>query len=376
MRPFTLDRTVRLVITVVVALLVLWLINVLKDVLLPFCVACLIAYMFEPFVQFNRRLLHLKGRVIAIFVTLFETTFFFGVLCYFLVPMIAGEIRQMAGMLQHYATSELDIPYIPQAIHDFIRNNVDLRRLSNMLAQIDWATAVEETLRTAWGVVSGSIAFLISAFSWVIVLLYVIFIMIDYDRLGRLMRNLVPPPYRKTVFRLGNDIKTSMNHYFRGQALVAFIVGILFSIGFLIIGMPLAIVMGMFIGLLNMVPYLQLISFVPTALICLVYSVGTGTPFWTMFGEAFAVYCVVQIIQDLILTPRIMGKAMGLNPAIILLSLSVWGTLLGMLGLIIALPLTTLLLAYYNEFVIDRTLPRERRRRLDLLRKVEEDEPM
>ena len=67
-----------------------------------------------------------------------------------------------------------------------------------------------------------------------------------------------------------------------------------------------------------------------------------------------AVYIIVQAIQDLILTPKIMGKAMGLNPAIILLSLSVWGTLLGMLGLIIALPLTTLLLSYYNHYIIER----------------------
>ena len=67
-----------------------------------------------------------------------------------------------------------------------------------------------------------------------------------------------------------------------------------------------------------------------------------------------AVYAIVQIIQDLILTPRIMGKAMGLNPAIILLSLSVWGSLLGLIGLIIALPLTTLLLSYYDRYIIRR----------------------
>ena len=64
-----------------------------------------------------------------------------------------------------------------------------------------------------------------------------------------------------------------------------------------------------------------------------------------------AVYIIVQCIQDLFLTPKIMGKAMGLNPAIILLSLSVWGTLLGFIGLIIALPLTTLLLAYYDQYI-------------------------
>jgi predicted PurR-regulated permease PerM len=84
----------------------------------------------------------------------------------------------------------------------------------------------------------------------------------------------------------------------------------------------------------------------------MMYSVSTGGSFWGMFWACMAVYAIVQIIQDGFLVPKIMGKSMGLNPAIILLSLSVWGTLLGFLGLIIALPLTSLLLAYYNEYVI------------------------
>jgi predicted PurR-regulated permease PerM len=70
---------------------------------------------------------------------------------------------------------------------------------------------------------------------------------------------------------------------------------------------------------------------------------------------ALAVFAVVQAIQDMYLTPRIMGRVMGLNPAIILLSLSVWGSLLGIIGLIIALPLTTLLISYYRRFVLNET---------------------
>ena len=128
----------------------------------------------------------------------------------------------------------------------------------------------------------------------------------------------------------------------------------MFSIGFVIIGLPMGVVLGLFIGMLNMVPYLQLISLPITAVLCIVYTVSTGDSFWMIFWESMAVYVVVQCIQDLILTPKIMGKAMGLNPAIILLSLSVWGSLLGFMGLIIALPLTTLLLSYYDLYVLQR----------------------
>ena len=93
----------------------------------------------------------------------------------------------------------------------------------------------------------------------------------------------LPPKRRAIVFAVASDVKDSMNHYFRGQALVALCVGILFSIGFAIIGMPLAIVLGMFIGLLNMVPYLQLISIIPTTLLCVVYSMDSNVEFWNRF---------------------------------------------------------------------------------------------
>jgi predicted PurR-regulated permease PerM len=129
-------------------------------------------------------------------------------------------------------------------------------------------------------------------------------------------------------------------------------VGILFSIGFLIIGFPMAIGLGLFIGLLNMVPYLQLVGFIPTIILAIVKAADTGQNFWIIMLMALIVFAVVQVIQDTILTPKIMGHVTGLNSAIILLSLSIWGSLLGILGMIIALPLTTLSIDYYQKFVI------------------------
>ena len=154
------------------------------------------------------------------------------------------------------------------------------------------------------------------------------------------------------AMQLVSDIEVSMNKYFRGQALVALCVGILFSIGFLIIDFPIAVGLGMFIGLLNMVPYLQLIGFVPAILLAIVKAADTGQNFWIIMLMVLIVSAVVQIIQDTILTPKIMGHVTGLHSAIILLSLSIWGSLLGILGMIIALPLTTLSINYYQKYVI------------------------
>lgn len=353
-RPFTFDRTVRIVFTIVGLLAALYLLDILKGVLLPFIVACLIAYMLEPLVKWNKRWMRLQSRFIPVVATLLETVIVIGGCCALFIPYLINETSEMAEMVKTYATSQVHIPFLSDKIHEFLRDNIDFDEISRLLSQDEWKSLIKSTLSSSWSFLTTSVGYLVAAVSWLIVLLYVVFIMLDYDRLMLSFRQLVPHAQRQRVFQIMDDITSAMNHYFRGQALIAFIVGVLFAIGFMIIGLPLGVVLGLFIGVLNMVPYLQLISLPITAILCLVWTVSTGGDFWLIFWEAMAVYVIVQCIQDLFLTPKIMGKAMGLNPAIILLSLSVWGCLLGFMGLIIALPLTTLLLSYYNLYVIER----------------------
>lgn len=350
-RPYTFDRVVRLLIGAAILIAGLWLLNILKGVLLPFFVAWFIAYMLEPFVQYNKKLLRLKSRFLPIFMTLFETALIITAIGVFVVPSVYDEMHQVAGLVKHYADAGSDIPFVPEYIHSYLKDYIDFNRIARELTSQDIRTLMD----SLGSFIVGGYNIVLEIFSWFLVLLYVVFIMLDYEKLLKGFHRLIPPKYRNTTGRVLHDVKVSMNHYFRGQALIAFLVGILFCIGFSIIHLPLAIVLGLFIGVLNMVPYLQLISLVPTTILCLVYSVDANVDFWPIWIASMVVYIVVQCIQDLILTPKIMGKAMGLNPAIILLSLSIWGTLFGFIGLIIALPLTTLLLAYYNNYIINRS---------------------
>lgn len=353
-RPYTFDRVVRIIFTVIGIAFALYLLNLLKDVLLPFVVACLIAYMLEPIVKWNMKVLHLKSRFLPVMLTLLEVCAILGAFCVVFIPYLLTETSQMADAVKTYATTQIRIPHMSQQVHDFIRENVNFDIISRYLSKEEWGKIIKQTLSSSWSFLSSSVAFIVGVVSWLIVLLYLVFIMIDYDRLMLSFRQLVPYRHRHRVFHIFDDVKNAMNRYFRGQFLIAFTVGILFSIGFYIIDLPMGIVLGLFIGMLNMVPYLQLISLPITVVLCLVATVSGGVEFWTIFWEAMAVYVIVQCIQDLVLTPKIMGKVMGLNPAIILLSLSIWGALLGFMGLIIALPLTTLILSYYDLYVIQR----------------------
>ena len=196
-----------------------------------------------------------------------------------------------------------------------------------------------------------------SIVSWFIVLLYMFFILLDFNKLSHGFKAAIPSKYRRMALRIFGDVADTMSRYFRGQAAVSFFVGVIFAIEFYIIGLPMAIAFGMFVGVLNMVPYLQLISIPIAAFLCLVATAATGASFWVMFSWVIVAYIVCQIIQDMVLIPTIMKSQMGLNPAIIFLSLSLWVYVMGFIGLIIGLPLTTLIISYYCEFVLHQPNP-------------------
>lgn len=355
--PYTFDRVVRIIFSLCAVIAVVYLLDILNGVLLPFLVACLIAYMLEPVVKWNMKVLHLRHRFIPVVLTLIETCAFITLLCWIFIPYIINECREMTAVVKAYAGEQINIPFVSENIHRFIRDNIDFDKIMKLLSREEWQSIIKDTVASSWNFLTSGVAFIAGIVSWLIVILYVLFIMLDYERLMLSFRQLVPHNHRRRVFRIGKDILTAMNRYFRGQFIIAMTVGVLFAIGFLVIGLPMGVALGLFIGILNMVPYLQLISLPVTAVLCLVWTAQTGGDFWVIFWQAMAVYVIVQCIQDLLLTPKIMGKAMGLNPAIILLSLSVWGSLLGFMGLIIALPLTTLILSYYNLYVIEKTKP-------------------
>lgn len=354
-RPFTFDRVVRIIITLTIIAGIVWLINDLKHVLLPFAVACLIAYMLEPLVQLTRRWLHLKGRVIAVLITLIVVGGLVSLALYFIIPSVFDEISQMRILIDRYGSTKRMIPFVPREVHDYIMQYVNTENLNSLLTE----SHIETLLNKGSSLLSTTIDILMRTLEWLLTFIYIIFIMLDYKHLMKGFRMLVPPKMRPFAYHIGDDIKDSMNKYFRGQFTIALCAAVFYCIGFSIIGIPMALVMGALVGILYMIPYFQYVTVIPVVILCFIYSMTGEASFWPLVGQCGLVYVISQCICDYILTPKIMGNALGLNPAIILLSLSVWGSLLGIIGMIIALPFTTLLLSYYRRIVIDEQTPRE-----------------
>lgn len=197
----------------------------------------------------------------------------------------------------------------------------------------------------------GSIGVVIQALEWLLTVIYLIFILIDYPRIVNGFKLIFPYRYRTRCMVVVHDVQQSMNHYFRGQGEVALCAAVLYCTGFSIAGLPLAIPLGLVVGILYMIPYFQYITLIPVSIVAFIYSLGGDTAFLPEMGKCLLVYAISQSICDYLITPHIMGKEMGLNPAIILLALSVWGSLLGIIGMIIALPATALIMSYYTRFI-------------------------
>ena len=350
-KEITFDRFIRGLIAIAACVVAYLLINRLSGALLPFLIAWLFCYLVYPIVKFFQYKLGLKNRLLSIAVVLLLIVALLVGICSLVIPPVVQEFVTLKEFVFNYITSGVDNATIPDVVNDFVHKHIDMVAVESYFSVERIGDLARGALPKIWNVLSQSFSLIWGLVAAFMVLVYILFILKDYELLARGWISLIPEKYRDRVVRLAEDVEDSMSDYFRGQSLVALCVGILFSIGFAIIDFPLAIGFGLFVGLLNIVPYLQTVALVPTVFLALVKAANTGGNFWWILAAAGIVFLVVQAIQETILIPRIMNKVTGLNPAVILLSLSVWGSLLGLVGMIIALPATSLILSYYRRFL-------------------------
>ncbi len=351
-QEITFDRFIRGLIFIAVLALVLAAINYLSGVLIPFAIAWVVAYMLYPIVCFFQYKCRLRFRIVAIIVTLLLLCGVIGGLLYLAIPPMVDECIHLKDVALRYLEGGYKAPGIPRGLQAFISEHLSRLNLAEMLKKDDLIEVIKETAPKVWNVVWSTANVIFSIVSSLIALLYLFFLLMDYEKFATGWPRFIPKSRRAFAKALVGDVERGMSGYFRGQALVALSNCIMFSVGFLLVDFPMPIGLGLFIGIISFVPYLQLIGFLPALILALLRTADSGDSFWWLMGSVVLVYCVVQVIQDAVVTPKIMGKIMGLSPAIVLFSLSIWGYIMGIIGLIIALPLTTLIISYYKRYVV------------------------
>ncbi len=328
---------------------IIYMVNYLSNVLLPFFIAWLLAYLLYPTVRFVQYRMHVPGRVLSIIVTLVFVTVVIGCIVWMIIPPMIEQFERLGYLLGRYLHDTIHVNNFPAAIQLWLRENDET--ITSLFRNEDIMEAVKETMPKVFAVIGKTANIIMSIIASLITLLYMFFILKDYEKLSAGFIRLFPPKNRPFWRELTDDVERELDSYIRGQSLVALCIGVLCCIGFTVIGFPMAIGLGIMIGLMSLIPYVHSLALIPIVFLSALKAADTGQNFWVVLASALAVFAIVQVITDMVLVPKIMGKAMGLNPAVLLLSLSVWGSLLGFLGLIIALPLTTLIIAYYQRYV-------------------------
>lgn len=348
-KEITFDKFIRWAGIVTLVIAVLYITNYLSEVLLPFFIAWFFAYLLYPVVKFIENKLHVKVRAISILLAMGAAIAIVGGVIWLIIPPMIDQFDKLEEVLTRWVHQTTHTNNLTMLIKEWLQDNQTT--IERFLKSKDFSDALKTTMPKVFSVVSQTATVLMSIVASMITLLYMFFILLDYETLTANWVRIFPKKNRPFWSALMKDVERELNNYIRGQGMVALCMGIMFCIGFTIIGFPMAIGLGILIGIMDLVPYLHTFALIPTAFLAMLKAADTGQNFWVVFGLAVLVFCVVQVITDMVVTPKIMGKAMGLNPAILLLSLSIWGALLGFLGLIVALPLTTLLIAYWQRYV-------------------------
>ena len=354
----TFDKVIRWITIALVVGAVMYLVNYLSGVLLPFFVAWLFAYLLYPIVAFVERRCHIPYRVLSIIITLLAVITLIGGALYFIIPPMIDQFTKLTQYITIWLQQTAQTDDLSAFIQRFMKEHE--QEINQFLHSNDFNEALKTVVPQLFNFLGQTVNVILSIVASCITLLYMFFILLDYEYLTNNWIRIFPLKARPFWRNLMQDVSRELNNYIRGQSLVALTMGILFCIGFTIMDFPMAIGLGILIGVMDLVPYLHTFALIPTAFLAMLKAADTGQNFWLVFGLAVGLFALVQVICDMYVTPRIMGKAMGLNPAILLLSLSVWGALLGFIGLIVALPLTTILIAYWQRY-ITREQPVEER---------------
>ena len=314
-----------------------------SGLLWPLAVAGITALMLRPVVGVIERNLH-TSRIFSVIILF--SVFSISVLA-FILSFLPSLITQLIGLIDEMPSIwNRAITAFRETYPDWVEaynrqiENETIRNLINGIRDNlkELVSSLSPNLKAAGNQVLGIFGI---ATGLAIIPVYLFFFLLsDEDPTKRLPENL---PFLKNSTRddlvfLIQEFISIIVSFFRGQLLIGLIMGALLSIGFWIIGLKFAIILGMSIGLLNVVPYLGtilgLVFTMPTA-----YLQPEGG--FSLLGFSLLVFVIVQIIESYLLTPKIMGKQTGLHPVTIIIAIFFWGTALGgILGMVLAIPLT------------------------------------
>jgi len=325
---------VRLALFLGVLLGVLIVLLAFRDVFFPLLLGLGIAYLLDPAVTWFER--HGRSRFFGVVATTLLVLLVMAGLVLYVVPTVSEQIQRLGARLPQYEErleslvapwlAQLEARYptefheLPDRLADAIRQN--LPQVAGSLAT--WLGSVFSNL----------LSLLLFLLNLIFVPVFAFYLLIDWPRIKAVAYDLIPVLYREVTVTIFREVDQAMASFLRGQLTIALILAAINTVGLMLVGVPLALLIGALAGLANLIPYMALVvGLVPALLLCWVEheSLARLAGVGAVFGGA-------QLLEGTVLSPRILAKTVNLHPVWVLLALIAGGSLLGFFGLLISVP--------------------------------------
>lgn len=326
-----------------VTLVVLFVFWLLKPVLALLAASAGIAYICDPLIDRFEKRGFSRSAAIGIFFSLFTT----GVLIFFLVliPPLFKQINQFSDDIARLLENmEQHLQTINKYLSDWTGSTITLD-ISNLKKTIpEWIAnsspdVQKKAISLASGLLTQGLGFLNTILNLLLLPIFTFYLLRDWDILVEKFNNLLPHSYRARIQENLAEVNIRLNAFVRGQIKLCLYLSVLYTIGLLIVGIDLAIPIGVLSGLLFIVPYLGTAFGIVSSLLLALIDFGFS---WQAIG-VIAVFVVVQLIEGYYLTPKIIGESVGLSPLVVMIALLVGASLMGIWGMFLAIPITAIL---------------------------------
>jgi predicted PurR-regulated permease PerM len=339
---------VRFITVLGLSALLLWLCYELRQILIPLALAFIVAYIFHPAVDFLER--HKIPRAITIAVLLLLILAVFATTLLVVIPRL---IRQSVDFVQSFQNSFPEIQQDLQSAVGRFGGSQLAERFSSNLDELLGALRshlpqVLESIRTILvSIITHTFGLIGAIANFLLFAVVSVYLLNDFNRIIAKAEGLIPLTRKESFLGIMKKIDANLKSFFRGQLITCTILAIIYSVGLSIVGVPFALLIGILGGYGQIVPYMgTALAVVPAVLLALIE-----------FGDfvhpllAAMVFVVGQTLEGFVITPKIMGQTVGLHPVVIILAILVFGTLLGFLGILVAVPLAAVLKVVLGEAV-------------------------
>ncbi|MFA5134385.1 MAG: AI-2E family transporter [Patescibacteria group bacterium] len=334
-KQLTINISTSTIVKVLVVIFTLALLYMLRDVLLMLVVSIVLATALNPWVNALQR-----RRVPRIVATIFIYLAFFGsfiIVLVLLIPPIATEVTDIA---KNFPT------YYERILNDFQRFR-EFSLQQNLLTSLDSAlqslqTNIAQTTASAF---SGIVGIFGGLFSFLGVVVITFYMLLEENALKKFIRSVTPVKYQPYVFQLMNRSQERLRLWLRGQLILCLIIGFLAWLGMTILGVRYSLVLGLWAGLTEFIPYLgPLLGAIPAVFIALT----TGSFWKAVFVVVW--FIIIQQMENNLIVPKVMAKTVGLNPLVVIVVMLIGAKLAGIVGLLLAVPVALILKAFAEDF--------------------------